>query len=197
MNELIDKLFNSLLSLGVDPRLIVLIIAVLPIAEARLAIPVAIKCGLSSFEAFFFGFLGSSLPAFVLTAVFVPLIRKIAETKLMHRLGSALLSRIDDKAAKIKGGTIKRMSGVIAFVGVPLPLTGVWTGCAVASILELGYCRALISVLVGNLIASSLVLLISTVFIKYVNIIMAIFFAIAVTTVIILLIRAIKPKKIA
>lgn len=197
MNELIDKIFNSLLGLGVDPRLVVLIIAVLPIAEARLAIPIALKCGLSSVEAFFLGFVGSALPAFVLAAAFVPLIRKIASTKLMHRLGSALMSRIDDKAAKITGGTKKRMLGVIAFVGVPLPLTGVWTGCAVASVAELGYVRTLISVLIGDLIASALVTLISTVLFDYVNIIMAVFFAIALSTVVILLIKTLKPKKSA
>lgn len=197
MNELIDRIFNFLLGLNIDPRIVVLIIAVLPIAEARLAIPIALKCGLSSMQAFFYGFVGSSLPAFVLIAAFIPLIKKIAGTKLMNRIGEALLKRIDAKAAKITGGKAKQMLGVGAFVGVPLPLTGVWTGCAVASVIGLSYIRSLCSVLIGNLAASTLVLLISTVFIDYVNIIMAIFFVIAASTVIVLLVKSFWRKKAA
>lgn len=197
MNGLIDRIFDYLLGIGVDPRLVVIIIAVLPIAEARLAIPIALKCGLSTFEAFLFGFIGSSIPAFVLTAAFIPLINRLSKTKLMHRIGEMLLSRINDKAAKIKGNTFNRMAGVCAFVGVPLPLTGIWTGCAVASVLGLSYLRSLISVLTGNFIASALVLLISTVLFEYVNLIMIIFFVLALSTVVILLIKTFCRKKAA
>ena len=195
MNELIDTIFDRLLSLGADPRLIVTLIAAMPVAEARLAIPVAIKCGLTPLESFSFGFIGSSLPVPILLAAFIPLIKKLAETRLMHRIGETILNRIDDKAAKITGTGIKRMAGVGACVALPLPLTGGWTGSAVATVLDIGYVKALVSVTIGNLIASGLVTIITTALSNYVNIVMAAFTTMALITVAVLLIKMFRKKK--
>lgn len=198
MNELIDKIFNSLLMCGIDPRLIVIIIAVLPIAEARLAIPVALKAGLNPLQAFFYGFFGSSFAVPLLLVALIPLINFLASTKFFKKIASSLLSRIDDKAQTVnKGSELKRIIGTAAFVAVPLPLTGVWTGSAVASILGIKYHKALIAVVTGNLIASAIITIITLLLSEYINIIMAIFVFIAILTALSMLIKSFRPKKSA
>ncbi|MCH5164322.1 MAG: small multi-drug export protein [Clostridiales bacterium] len=198
MNDLIDNIFNFLAASGIDPRLIIVIIAVLPIAEARLAIPVALKCGLSPIEALCYGFIGSSLAVPLLLVVLFPLIKWLASTKLLSKIGQSLLTRVDDKASRIsKNSELKRALGTMAFVAVPLPLTGVWTGSAVASVLGIKYVKALLAVIGGNLIASLIILIITLALSEYINIIMAAFTLIAFVAALSMLIKTLRPKKSA
>lgn len=198
MNDLIDSIFNSLTSSGIDIRLVILIIALLPIAEARLAIPIALKCGLTPPEALLLGFLGSSLAVPLLLIALIPLIKFLASTKLFKKIGTSLLIRFNNKAQSIsKNSEFKRMIGTAAFVAVPLPLTGVWTGSAVASVLGINYLKALCSVITGNLVASIAVLIITMLFAEYINLIMAIFAFIAMISAITILIKTLRPKKSA
>ena len=76
----------------------------------------------------------------------------------------------------------------------PLPLTGVWTGSAVASILKIGFVKSLIGVIVGNVVACGIITLISYLFKDYVNWITLAFFAIAVVVVIVLTVKLIIYK---
>ena len=198
MNELIDGIFDGLLSYGIDPRIIIIIIAAIPIAEARLAIPVALKCGLSPIRAFFYGFLGSSIIVPLLLVALIPLINFLASTKFMGKIGTALLKRVKGKANAVNGkSTSKRFLGTAAFVAIPLPLTGVWTGSAVAGILGLGLFKGSLAVIAGNFFASLIITLITATFSEYIDIIMAVFTLIALITVISMLIRSFRPKKSA
>lgn len=198
MNDLIDGIFNWLVSSGVDVRAVIVIIALLPIAEARLAIPIALKCGLSPFESFLYGFLGSGIAVPFLLIALIPLIKRLAETKLFRKIGTSLLERFDSKAKGInKSSEIKKFLGTAAFVAVPLPLTGVWTGSAVASVLGMSYFKSLTAVILGNLLASTMVVIISAAFSEYINIIMAVFAFLAIVTALTMLIKALKPKKSA
>ncbi len=198
MNALIDQLFDVMFKSGIDCRLIILVIAALPIAEARLAIPVALKCGLTPIEALCYSFLGSSLVVPVLLVVLIPAIKRISKTKLFHSFGEALLKRLDGKAEKINKKTeFKKILGTAAFVAVPLPLTGVWTGSAIAGILGINYFKALGAVVLGNLVASLIVLIITVALGEYINIIMTAFALIALIAAVVMLIKSIHPKKSA
>lgn len=195
MNELIDKIFEHLLSSGIDARIVVILIALLPVAEARLAIPMAIKCGLSPFAAFLYGFIGSSLAVPVLLLVLIPLIKRLASSRLFKRIGEGALERFSGKAERIVGSDTKKLLGAAAFVAIPLPLTGVWTGSAVASILALPYLKSLIAVTLGNLVASIIVVIITVALKEYINLIMAVFTLIAFLAACLMLVKALTPKK--
>lgn len=198
MNALIDRLFDVMFNSGIDCRLIILVIAALPIAEARLAIPVALKCGLTPIEALCYSFLGSSLVVPVLLVALIPAIKRISKTKLFHRFGEAMLKRLDGKAEKISKKTeFKKILGTAAFVAVPLPLTGVWTGSAIACILGINYFKSLVAVVLGNLVASLIVLIITVALGEYINIIMTAFALIALIAAVVMLIKSIHPKKSA
>jgi uncharacterized membrane protein len=68
-----------------------------------------------------------------------------------------------------------KVLGVLAFVAVPLPMTGVWTGSAVAAFLDLKFPVALLAVLLGNLCAGIIMTLLCVFLIDYLDIILTIF----------------------
>lgn len=197
--------------------LAVFLLSMIPIAEARFAIPFGMSMGLKPFEAFGWAFLGSTLIVPILLLVLIPTINALSKTKVFSKLGKFLYDKFDKKSRSLaetaeaddaadagKTGKrkpltksdLKKMGGTALFVAIPLPLTGVWTGSAVASIVKIGYVRALIGVIFGNAVACGIITLISFLFAPYVDYITIAFFAIAVIVVIVLIIKLIiyKPK---
>ena len=51
--------------------------------------------------------------------------------------------------------------GLVLFVGIPLPGTGAWTGCLVASVLEMDKKKSFIAAMIGVFMASIIMMLIS------------------------------------
>lgn len=197
--------------------LAVILLSIIPIAEARFAIPFGISMGLSPGEAFGYAFLGSSLMAPILIIAFIPIINALAKTKVFSKLGKFLYDKFEKKSRslgdtvsetseqavdtdgkgkkfKITKTDLKKMGGTALFVAVPLPLTGVWTGSAVASILKIGFVKSLIGVILGNAVACGIITLISYLFQDYVSWITLAFFIIAVAVVIFLVIKLILYK---
>lgn len=188
---------DGLLYVFQNPRVVVLIIAILPIVEARLAIPIAIGYGLSGWESWLWSFLGSSAIVPILLLVLMPFIRWLSKTKFFRKVGLVLTEKFEKKAAGVndeKKSDWKKMLGVFVFVAIPMPLTGVWTGSAVASIAKLPYPKALLSVIAGNLVASAIVTLLSVFLEKYVNWIILAISLIAIVVVIILIVKIILHK---
>ena len=56
---------------------------------------------------------------------------------------------------------LKKWFGVLAFVAIPLPLTGVWTGSAVAVFLQMGFLKSFTAVSVGAIIAAFIMTVVS------------------------------------
>lgn len=211
--------------------LTVFLLSMIPIAEARFAIPFGMSMGLSPAAAFGWAFLGSSLIAPILLLVFIPVIKALSRTKVFSKLGKFLYDKFEKKSRSLESddGTgapaaetptdaanavssdsaqkkkkplltkrdLKRMGGTALFVAVPLPLTGVWTGSAVASIVKIGFVKGLIGVITGNAVACGIITLISFLFKPYVNYITLAFLAIAIIVVLVLIIKLIiyKPDR--
>ncbi|MDE6029702.1 MAG: small multi-drug export protein [Clostridiales bacterium] len=213
MSEFVQGIAESMNG-ALGAPLSVLLLSIIPIAEARFAIPFGISMGLSPWEAFGWAFLGSSLIAPILLIVFIPTINALSRTKFFSKIGKFLYEKFEKKSRSL-ADTVgderasddgkkplltksdwKKMGGTALFVAVPLPLTGVWTGSAVASILKIGFVKALIGVVAGNAVACAIITLISFLFKDYVNYITLAFFIIAVTVVAVLIIKLIlyKPK---
>lgn len=194
-------------------ELAVFLLSMIPIAEARFAIPFGMSIGLSPAEAFGWAFLGSSIIVPILLLVLIPIINALSKTKFFSKIGKFLYDKFEKKShslvgneqsehggevkkKKITKSDLKRMGGTALFVAVPLPLTGVWTGSAVASICKIGFFKGLIGVMVGNAAACGIITLISFLFADYVTYITIAFFAIAVAVIVALIIKLIlyKPK---
>lgn len=203
------------MSSALGAPLAVLLLSIIPIAEARFAIPFGMSMGLSPGEAFGYAFLGSSLMIPILLLAFLPLIRALSKTKFFSKIGLFLYDKFEKKSRSLtedgeaESGSenapekffnsrdLKRMGGTALFVAVPLPLTGVWTGSAVACIVKLGFVKSLIGVLTGNAVACGIITLISFLFAEYVDWITLAFFIIAVLVVIFLIVKLIMFKPTA
>lgn len=84
-----------------------------------------------------------------------------------------------------------KLFGVMLFVAIPLPLTGVWTGTAIAVMLNIPFCWTCLAVILGNLIAGIIMQTICAIFPNFTTWILVIFLCL---TVLLLLTAFIKNK---
>lgn len=142
-------------------ELIVVGMAALPIVELRGAIPVGMALGMGPWHAFILAYIGSMLPVPLLLCFLKPIIAYLKTTKLLHWFAVWL-----EKRTLKKGNAIKKLSlvGLIIYVGVPIPTTGVWTGSGIAALLDLKPSHSFLAIAVGNLIAGLIVMTFSNFF---------------------------------
>lgn len=136
----------------------VLLIAIIPVVELRGAIPYGVALGLRPLEAGIFGYIGSILPAFLI----IYHIEKIFSFLRKNRNLNLLINKINSKSLA-KSNNVKRFGlwGLFIFVAIPLPGTGVWTGSLIAVLLKLSKRKALLSIILGNLVAGLIMLSLS------------------------------------
>lgn len=143
----------------VGRELCVFFCAMLPIIECRGAIPLGWALGLPWWQTFLLAFAGNILPVpFILL-----LIRKILS--LMRgshvKFFRSIAAWLDRKVEKHKGSIEKYgYWGVTLFVAVPLPGTGGWTGSLISAALEQRPKKAFPAVVLGVLIACTVMTLI-------------------------------------
>lgn len=136
----------------------VMLTAALPIIELRGAIPVGISLGLSPIHATFLAFIGSMIPVPFILFTIRPIFNYMKKTKLFKKLVHRLTDRSMNGSGKIqKYGAW----GLLVFVDIPLPGTGVWSGSLAAALLDMRFKWAFPTIFVGNLIAGVLIMLLS------------------------------------
>jgi len=144
---------------GMPPELITMIVGALPISEVRGAIPVGIALGDLPWQtAWLFGVIGNALPVAPLLFGLEPVSNWLRRWSIWERFFIWLFAR-----TRRRGGLIEKYGalGLILFVSIPLPVTGAWTGCAAAFVFGIRPGRALPLVLVGILIAATVVTLVT------------------------------------
>lgn len=167
IKEIIISTFND------NAMFATFIIALLPIFELRGAIPFGMSTeiwginALSPLNSFLTSFLATSLLIPIIAIIFIPILNTFKKTKLFKKMAIKFENRIKSKTEKIENKSkskIKKMLGVLLFVAIPLPLTGVYTGTCMAVMLGLNFYETLVSAVTGNLIAGLIMLLVSTIF---------------------------------
>lgn len=206
MTQAIVDFFRNLFD---NDYLTTFFIALLPIVELRGAVPVAVQMGMEWYSAFGLAYLGSSIVAPILLLLLKPVLNLLKRIKFFARFANAVEGMFQDKAKVIaeragKGDTKKREDlikfiGVYTFVALPIPLTGVWTGTAVAVFLGLGFWKSLAAILLGNLTAGTIVTLLSVFLSQYIDIILGVFFIIVLLVLALFIfkvvVRMIKSKR--
>ena len=132
-----------------------------PIGEIRLALPVAVLAyKLPIWEAFFWAVLGNMLPVMVILAF-----AKHFHAWIHKRAGwfaSAWVKYLDRAQHKFAGDYQKYgLIGLAIFVGIPLPMTGAWTGAIAAFVFALPFWKSWFSILIGVIISGFATLLIT------------------------------------
>ncbi len=151
-------LFAGLGTMPLGKELIVFIISLMPILELRGGLIAASLLGLDPLRSYIISIIGNIIPVpFILW-----LINSILEWMRKSKRFSKVAKWLDKKVDKHKGQIEKYgFWGLILFVGIPLPGTGAWTGCLIASVLEMDRKKSFIAALIGIFIASIIMMIIS------------------------------------
>lgn len=123
---------------------ILMILSALPLVELRGGVPVGLWMGLPVPQVVLLCILGNMIP--------IPVILAALRQPWIKQLMGPLLRRAAHKTEAIAAHD--RWVGVAAFVGVPLPGTGAWTGAMVAYLLGMDMGAAFTSVLAGVCVAA-------------------------------------------
>lgn len=139
---------------GVPEEWRVFFISMIPITELRAAIPLGFAWGMTPFAAFGWAVFGNFIPIIPLLLVLKFLYLKIID---FPRLGKPLR-----KLANLgysKGDKVKRygLLGLALLVAVPLPGTGIWTGCLVAVLFAISLRQATLAITAGMVVAGIVV----------------------------------------
>ena len=208
MTEWLKELFVAIF--GTNSWLATIIISMIPIIELRGAIPFGSAISLWGehalpvWQAFLYSVLGCSVVCVILTFLFWPIFKWLKSTKLFKKLADAIENKlnrssknINDKVEAEKNQSRIRwvkFLGVFAFVAIPLPLTGVWTGTCIALFIGLSKKDTMLSVILGNLVAGILMMVISYFFADNTMIVLWAFLALVVVFAVVLGIRALVKK---
>ena len=186
-----------------------IIMSFVPLVELKGGIVFARLAGLDFFLSFLYAYIGSTIvfiPIYFLLRPFLNLIKKI---KIFSRIALKIETYFNTKAdnavkgksAGKKGLTtlgLKKL-GVFIFVAIPLPMTGIWTGTAIAVFLNLKFKDAVLPVLIGNFVAGTIISILAEVClslwsIDVLNYILYGLFALAIILLAVVIIKISKSK---
>lgn len=211
MSEWIKLLFVKIF--GANSWLATLIISMIPIVELRGAIPFGAATALWGENAlplwlsFLVSVAGSSFVCVFLAFLFWPIFNWLKKTKLFKRIADFVERKLNKNSENIekkagqesdkKKNTWIKIFGIFVFVAIPLPLTGVWTGTCLALFIGLNRKQTIIPVLLGNLVAGSIMTLISYFFADNTLIVLLVFLALVVVFTIYEVIKSFIKKRLA
>ncbi len=140
---------------GVPPWLIVLVIAALPIVELRGAIPVAlVSLNMNLPEAIIFSLIGNMIPVPFILWFLGPISKFLSKWKVFERFFEWLFARTRKKSKAIER---YEALGIIMFVGIPLPVTGAYTGSVAAYLFGIPFWRSVLFMFIGVCVSATIV----------------------------------------
>ncbi len=147
--------------------LAVLLVAMCPTLESKIAIPLAMNTTIwgsnafSATSAFLLSCLGSLIPCY-----FMMLASRKIKNKATGFISSSFFNRYASKSMGIERqqSTLKKYLALAGLVAVPIPLTGVWTGSIIAGLSKLNINYCFISIAVGNIISAGAITFLCSVF---------------------------------
>jgi uncharacterized membrane protein len=151
-----QDLVQYLLTKGLSPELVVFITSMLPIIELRGALPMAINIfKIPWFKAFLISYIGNLVPVPLILWLLKPIVRILSKVKFLDRFFKWLFERTRRKGNKV----IEKYEeiGLLAFVAIPLPGTGAWTGALIAFLFGLEFKKSFLVIGLGVLIAGVVV----------------------------------------
>ncbi|MDR0570340.1 MAG: small multi-drug export protein [Clostridiales Family XIII bacterium] len=134
---------------------LIALMSMTPVIELKGSIITGLAMGYPLWEVFAIAWLFSCLPAPVVIIFLKPLTRRLRH---LPRLRGFLDRRVS--GAMRKAETIRKYSllGLFAFVAIPLPGTGVWSGSVISAVLDLDVKKSVLVISLGNLVAGVAIL---------------------------------------
>lgn len=196
------------------------VISMLPMLETRAALILASTMDVNLFYAYLVCVLGSNVVSPLLMTIFTPVMNALKKIRFLRPLAQKAEEIVARKAIALARKADARQSKQILIVNnkkiinaryrqlaesslykvlfwfssLPLPLTGVWSGTAVAAFLRLKWGKTVITVSLGNMIATAVVALLMHFFGEFADLILAVFFAVTLFSLLLALLRGIYKK---
>ena len=161
VNNIIDFILNTfsfLNNLSYGKELLVFIVSILPISELRGGLIAASMLGLNPIPSYIISIIGNLIPIPLVLLFFDKILDFFERKNIFSKFSSYLHRKVDKNKASIeKYGYL----GLTIFVGIPLPGTGAWTGCLIASVLDMDKKKSFIAILLGVVMASVIMMIVS------------------------------------
>lgn len=191
METITQAIVNWLQGAFHNNYLVTVIISIIPMIEVRGAITVATSLGMNPWVAYALSCCSALLVCPLLLLFLKPILRALKKTKVFKSIATAVEEMFLSRAKKIENDADKedvsvndsadmktrksrfnKILGVFLFVAIPLPMTGVWTGSAVAAFLDLEYRYSVPAIVVGNFVAGLIITVLNIVLGKYASLIL-------------------------
>jgi len=135
--------------------LYVFFISMVPLIEQRGAIPVGILgYHLNPLVIGLVSLVGSFVPAPFIYLFFNKILDWMRTVKVFKKFTDFVDKKVQKGSKKLEK---YKEIGLISFVGIPLPTTGLWTGTAVAAFLGLDFKKSMVCVFLGGIISAILI----------------------------------------
>ena len=133
----------------------IFIISMLPITELRFSIPYGILYTNLNTSTVVITSIVGNISIGIFTIYLIPSIFAIlSKVNIFKQLINFIISRTKRKSKIIEN---LKYYGLIIFVSIPLPLTGVWTGALASQLLGLNKSKSIWAIIIGVLLSSTIV----------------------------------------
>lgn len=150
--------FMENLSGRISKEMIVFVISMIPILELRGGLLAASVLNIDIVRAIWYCVIGNIIPVPFILLLITPVFNWLKKTKTFRPLVEKLENRAMGKSEQIEK---YEFWGLVLFVGIPLPGTGAWTGSLIASLLGIKFKKAFPAVLVGIVLATVIMSIVS------------------------------------
>ena len=161
VESIVQSILSLLSGLGNIPfgrEISVFLISLMPILELRGGLIAAALLDVNPVASYIISIIGNIIPVpFILW-----FINRILDWMRKGKRLSKIAKWLDKKVEKHKGQIEKfGFWGLVFVVGIPLPGTGAWTGCLIASVLEMDRKKAFLAAMIGIFMASIIMMILS------------------------------------
>lgn len=163
VNSIVESIigtFGGLSGIPYGKEILVFIISLMPILELRGGLIAAALLGLDAIPSYIISIVGNVIPVPFILLLITKILEWMRNSKIsfFNKIANWLFSKVEKHKGQIeKYGYL----GVVLFVGIPLPGTGAWTGSLIASVLELDRKKTFVAVMIGILMASIIMMIVS------------------------------------
>jgi uncharacterized membrane protein len=188
--------------------LVTIITSMIPMLETRGAVTVATNLGMNPWLAFLISCLSALIICPFLLLLLKPILSALKKTRIFKKFAAAVELIFREKAEKIENEAkedtklekdftqpqllrkrnLHTAIGIYLFVAIPLPMTGVWTGTAIAAFIDLKYRYSIPAIVLGNFTAGLIITILNIFLAEYsiwILLVLAIFMLISIISLIV------------
>ena len=151
-------MLEAILNINID-LIEIFIISMLPITELRFSIPYFILIErLSWFKVYIVSIVGNILIGILIVTIIGPIMNFFKKNYYLKTIITFIINRTRKKSKIIE---LYKFLGLVLFIGIPAPFTGVWTGSLAAYLLSFEKKKSYLGIIIGVMISATIVLIIT------------------------------------